>query len=68
MTNPEDQSEEEAIIAYRIHESEGYPEGRSNEHWDRAAKIAHAQRTAAPTDSEGGCLADALKPPRSLVP
>lgn len=68
MTNPEDQGEEEAIIAYRIYELEGYPEGRSNEHWDRAAEIAHGQRTGAAADSEGGCLADALKPSRSMVP
>lgn len=70
MKDPENQNEEEqiAIIAYRIYESEGYPEGRSDEHWARAARIAHAQRTGAAIDKEGDSPADALTPPSSMVP
>lgn len=65
-TPPLNEQEQIAIVAYRIYEDEGRPEGKAEEHWARAEHVVHEQRPVAPT-REGPSL-DALTPPAEMVP
>jgi hypothetical protein len=49
---PVSKHEEIEILAYRIYEDEGKPEGRAEEHWARAEEFVHAQQLAIAAASE----------------
>lgn len=59
--------EQIALIAYRIYEEEGRQDGKDAEHWARAERIVHEQRMAV-KEQAPGCSAEALEPPREMVP
>jgi len=69
MENPECLNEREqiAIIAHRIYEEEGSPDGRAEEHWARAERVVHEQRMGVEPSREG-VSAEALEPPSQMVP